>query len=95
MNQAMPNYVKIGRTDNLVARLQQLDNTSVPLPFECVYAVQVEDPASVERLLHQAFADHRQRSNREFFTVSPLDPAMNWMPARMATSEFRNVMPSK
>lgn len=72
-NPAMPGYVKIGRTDNddLVVRLKQLDTTSVPLPFECVYAVKVDDPIRAERLLHDAFADHRVRSTREFFEVGP------------------------
>ena len=70
-NEAMPEYVKIGITENLEQRLKQLDNTSVPLPFECVYAVEVDDPQQVERLLHQTFHDHRTRSTREFFEVGP------------------------
>jgi hypothetical protein len=52
--------------------LRSLDNTSVPLPFRCVYAVEVGDNfSSVERLVHAAFADHRTRSNREFFEIDP------------------------
>ncbi|MEP1611154.1 MAG: GIY-YIG nuclease family protein [Roseobacter sp.] len=51
--------------------MRQLDNTSVPLPFRCVYAVEVEDDAQVEQLVHQAFADHRTRSTREFFEIDP------------------------
>ena len=68
-NQAMPDYAKIGVTSDLDQRLRQLDNTSVPLPFECVYAVEVDDPERVERLLHETFSDHRTRSTREFFEV--------------------------
>jgi hypothetical protein len=68
-NPAFDNYVKIGRTIDLEQRLRQLDNTSVPLPFRCVYAVEVEDDVKVERLLHQAFADVRVRSTREFFEI--------------------------
>jgi hypothetical protein len=56
---------------NLEQRLKQLDNTSVPLPFRCVYAVEVDDEVEVERLVHQAFADHRTRTTREFFEVDP------------------------
>ena len=41
-NSAMEGYVKIGRTTNLDQRLSSLDNTSVPLPFECVFAIEVE-----------------------------------------------------
>ncbi len=68
-NPAFDKYVKIGRTIDLEQRLRQLDNTSIPLPFRCVYAVEVEDDVKVERLLHQAFADVRVRSTREFFEI--------------------------
>ena len=68
-NEAFDGYVKIGKTLNIEQRLRQLDNTSVPLPFRCVYAVEVDDEAEVERLLHQTFADNRTRSKREFFEV--------------------------
>ena len=70
-NAAIDGYVKIGKTTNLEQRLRSLDNTSVPLPFRCVYAVEVDDESEVERLLHQTFADHRTRSTREFFEVDP------------------------
>jgi hypothetical protein len=68
-NPAFESYVKIGRTSDLEQRLRNLDNTSVPLPFRCEFAVEVDDDISVERLLHQAFADNRVRSNREFFEI--------------------------
>lgn len=68
-NPAFDSYVKVGKTTDLKQRLKQLDNTSVPLPFRCVYAIQVEDYDNVERLVHQAFADVRVRSSREFFEV--------------------------
>ena len=32
-NPAMPNYVKIGKTENLQQRMKDLDNTSVPGPL--------------------------------------------------------------
>ena len=70
-NPAFENYVKIGRTINLEQRLKQLDNTSVPLPFRCVFAIEVDDANSVERLVHQTFADVRVRSTREFFEIDP------------------------
>jgi hypothetical protein len=69
VNEAFDNYVKIGKTINLEQRLRQLDNTSVPLPFRCVYAVSVEDMDNVEKLAHNAFADQRVRNNREFFEI--------------------------
>ena len=51
--------------------MKELDNTSTPLPFECAYAVEVDNPEEVELLLHDAFKDGRTRSTREFFEVSP------------------------
>ena len=70
-NPAFESYVKVGKTTNLDQRLRALDNTSVPLPFRCVYAVEVDDETQVERLVHQAFADHRTRSTHEFFEIDP------------------------
>lgn len=70
-NPAMPNYIKIGMTAVLEGRLRQLDNTSVPLLLECVFAVEVENPEEVERLLHRAFDGHRVRHSREFLDCSP------------------------
>ena len=69
VNPAFDNYVKIGKTINLEQRLKQLDNTSVPLPFRCVYAVEVPDMDKIEKLAHSAFSDHRVRGNREFFEI--------------------------
>ncbi len=68
-NPAFDNYVKVGRTIDLEQRLKQLDNTSVPLPFRCVFAIEVDDEIAVEKLVHQAFADVRVRSTREFFEI--------------------------
>lgn len=71
-NEAMPGYVKIGRTDTSVEqRMRELDKTSVPLPFQCYYAARVDDYQKVEKTLHTAFGDHRVRSNREFFKLDP------------------------
>ncbi|MGJ8533094.1 MAG: GIY-YIG nuclease family protein [Alphaproteobacteria bacterium] len=70
-NPAFETYVKVGKTTNLEQRIRKLDNTSLPLPFRCVYAVEVKDDTNVERLVHQAFADHRTRKTREFFEIDP------------------------
>ena len=70
-NPAMDGYVKIGQTENLPRRLRELDNTSTPLPFECVFAMEVEDANMVETRLHDAFADRRTRTTREFFEINP------------------------
>ena len=71
INEAMPNYIKIGRTTNLEQRIRSLDTTGLPLPFECFYACTVKDAGFVEKQLHDAFLDHRVRSSREFFEISP------------------------
>lgn len=72
-NEAMPGYVKIGFTqqNDVGDRVKQLDNTSLPVPFECYFAAQVPDCRKVERTLHFVFGERRARRNREFFTIDP------------------------
>ena len=72
-NEAMPGYIKIGLTqqDDVQTRLRQLDNTSTPLPFECVYAARVPDCRRLEQTLHFVFGEKRTRLNREFFQTDP------------------------
>lgn len=68
-NPAMPGYVKIGRTTNLMQRLTQLNSSSVPLPFVCVHAGTVAHASRVEFVLHTLFAAHRSSLDREFFKM--------------------------
>ena len=90
INEAMLGYVKIGKTNtDLGRRIRELDTTSVPLPFECFYACTVKDAAFVERQLHDAFLDHRVRSSREFFEISP-ERAV----AALKLAEIENVTPN-
>ena len=70
-NQSMPDTIKIGITDNLERRIRELDNTSTPLPFECYYAVEVQDANAIEKKIHEGLDDKRVRQNREFFNTSP------------------------
>nr|WP_321359140.1 GIY-YIG nuclease family protein [uncultured Hyphomonas sp.] len=71
-NEAMPGYVKIGKTTSSVEqRMRELDTTGIPLPFECFFAGRVANCHVAEKLLHDAFSDHRVRSRREFFQISP------------------------
>lgn len=56
-NPAMPEYVKVGRTNNIERRIKDLSkDTSVPLPFECYAYLCVygggETSATVEKSLH-------------------------------------------
>tara|TARA_B100001079_G_C16188507_1_gene416149 strand:- start:114 stop:689 length:576 start_codon:yes stop_codon:yes gene_type:complete len=67
----MPDTIKIGITDNLERRIKELDNTSVPLPFECYYAVEVDDASKIEKKIHEGLDDKRIRDNREFFNTTP------------------------
>lgn len=90
INESMPGYVKIGITNNLEQRIRSLDTTGVPLPFECFYACTVKDSAFVERQLLDAFMDHRVRSSREFFEISP-ERAV----AILKLVEIENVTPEK
>jgi hypothetical protein len=72
-NQAMPGYIKIGKTfaEDVETRMKGLDRSGVPLPFECYYAAAVPDADALEKSLHSAFEDVRARSNREFFKLDP------------------------
>jgi hypothetical protein len=71
VNEAMPGYIKIGRTNDINRRITDLDWTNIPLPFQCFYAAKVKDVNFVEKQIHTAFADNRVRSNREFFKMNP------------------------
>lgn len=73
-NDAMPGFIKIGRTDKTVEqRMKQLDKTGCPLPFRCHFAVRIDDYEENEANAHKIFAGSRVRSNREFFRVAPED----------------------
>ena len=71
-NEAMPDLIKIGRTAqaDISARMSQLYNTSVPLPFDLVYAKLVKDSAQLESALHTAFGPDRLNPRREFFKIN-------------------------
>lgn len=77
-NDAMPDYIKIGRTaghssNAVLGRMQELARpTGVPLPFNCEYAAVVDDYLQVEQtLLNDVFGDRRV-GNKEFLeSVSP------------------------
>lgn len=70
-NECMPDTIKIGVTDVLEQRVKQLDNSSVALPFQCYYAVEVDNASVIEKKLHKGLDDCRIRQNREFFNTTP------------------------
>jgi len=67
----MPGLVKIGKTTqaDVKLRMNQLYTTGVPVPFECVYAIEVSDCSKVESALHIAFGPSRINPSREFFQI--------------------------
>lgn len=73
VNEAMPGYVKIGKTStSLEQRIRELSgSTSVPLPFTCFYACTVKDMDFVEKQLHDGFDTSRVNPRREFFSIAP------------------------
>jgi hypothetical protein len=73
INEAMPGYVKIGKTSTSVEQriLELSRSTAVPLPFECYFAARVANVDRVERAFHDAFGDYRRNPKREFFKVAP------------------------
>lgn len=72
-NEAMPGYVKIGKTNtNLEQRVRELSgSTSVPLPFTVFFACKVANATFVEHQLHDAFDNNRVNPRREFFSIDP------------------------
>lgn len=97
VNEAMPGYVKVGRTGDLTNRMRQLDTTGVPLPFECFYAKRVRDAVFVEGRLLAAFGDHRVRRNREFLSIAPekVKAALQMAEGEEVTVNEENVVESQ
>ena len=77
-NPAMPGLAKIWKTtrDDLKVRMGELYSTGVPVPFECVKAVKVEDEAAIESALHTAFGPSRVNSQREFFEIDAVQASV-------------------
>lgn len=91
-NEAMPGYVKIGKTsNNLEQRVRELSaSTSIPLPFTVFYACTVKNSQFVEHQLHDAFDDNRVNPRREFFRVAP-----ERVVAALKLAEIENITPKK
>jgi hypothetical protein len=71
-NPAMPGLVKIGQTaSDITSRMNELNTTGVPLPFDCLFACEVDDCKAVEDALHKAFYPYRINPRREFFEIDP------------------------
>ena len=92
INEAMPGYVKIGKTStSLEQRIKELSSsTSIPIPFSCFYACTVKDSAFVEHQLHDAFDNNRINPKREFFQIDP-----ERVVAALKLAEIENITPKK
>jgi len=91
INEAMPGYVKIGKTTGLEQRVRDLSRASgVPLPFEVFYAAKVRDMDTTEKLIHEAFGDNRVAPNREFFRIAP-----ERVVAALKLAELENITPKQ
>lgn len=90
-NPAMPGIVKIGMTDrdDVQLRMAELYSTGVPLPFECIAALEVvgQQASRVEDALHLAFSPHRINDSREFFRIEPdqVEALLEILPGRDVT----------
>ncbi len=91
-NEAMPGYVKVGRTStSLEQRIRELSaSTSIPIPFTCFYACTVKDAQFVEHQLHDAFDDSRTNPRREFFQIAP-----ERVVSALKLAEIENITPKK
>ena len=73
-NSSMPGVVKIGKTSrDIPIRMNELYTTGVPQPFECAFAIEVDDgqALALEMALHRAFRPSRRNLGREFFEIAP------------------------
>lgn len=68
----MPGVYKIGMTGQspLRRRDELSSGTAIPCPFDLLFYIEVNDPASVERQMHETFSMTRISENREFFHES-------------------------
>ena len=74
-NAAFPNLLKIGKSskDPTTDRIQELNSTGVPTPFNCEYYIFCENFNEIELAVHKRLSDLRYNPNREFFRISILD----------------------
>jgi hypothetical protein len=79
-NSSLPEWVKIGRTNNLERRLKELYNTSIPTPFkleESIKTINLDKAKIVETSIHTLIDNlnpflrkETEAKNREFFKIS-------------------------
>lgn len=72
-NDSMPEFIKIGRTENDPAdRARQLSSfTGVPTAFRVYRSYNVRDSLEAEQRVHERLNEYRVAANREFFRIDP------------------------
>lgn len=81
MNESLPGWVKIGRTNSIQRRLKELYNTSVPLPFKIIDTITLSsenDSRTLEKTIHSIIdtlnpklRKDTEAKRREFFQMTP------------------------
>lgn len=88
INKSMPGLVKIGHTtQDIEARIRQLNSTGVPSPFLLAACVSVANPMQVEAKLHTLLTVHRYAENREFFEGSVAELLRQSMPLLLEATD--------
>ncbi len=70
----MPGLAKIGKTTQTDVKLRMdsvVHHREGPVPFECVYAVEVDDCARVKSALHIAVRHHRIHGDQSLMSLTP------------------------
>ena len=82
-------WYKIGYTGNLTERIRTISRTKLPVPLHLglVAVIPSDTPGSLERRLHQRFADKRVRG--EWFALSPAD--IDWLLQQTPESLWQQV----
>ena len=65
------NVIKIGRTNNLVRRVKQLNNQMLGYHIKPIYYCDVPDEKFMEQYLHDLFSKYRIVKTREWFQIDP------------------------
>lgn len=70
-------WIKIGYSENVQRRVQELSNTSVPLPYEIYATYEVPASQGMDKNFHSIIQklnpELRISDNREFFQITPWD----------------------
>lgn len=91
-NTSMPGLIKIGQTtQDIEARIRQLNSTGVPSPFVLAACVSVANPSRVEAELHTLLKNYRHTDNREFFEGSVADLLQKSMPLLIKATDISAV----